>query len=87
MGNGLIELDVSTAGLLALRDCDGREQLSAPLHLERYRDRGEPDAWDLGLTTAPIPWAWCSRMTCNGSISPLVAHLALRRQLGASCGG
>ena len=48
MGNGLIDLDVSASGLLALRDRDGREQLSSPLQLERYRDRGEFwDAWDL----------------------------------------
>ena len=48
MGNGLIELDVSSAGLLALRDRDGRDQLSSSLQLERYRDRGEFwDAWDL----------------------------------------
>ena len=87
VGNGLIELDVSSAGLLALRDRDGRDQLSSSLQLERYRDRGEFwDAWDLAADYRSQPLG----VLCTDSLEwldqgPLVAHLVLRRQLGASC--
>ena len=87
LGNGLIELDVSAAGLLALRDRDGRDQLSSSLQLERYRDRGEFwDAWDLAADYRSQPLG----VLCTDSLEwldqgPLVAHLVLRRQLGASC--
>ena len=87
LGNGLIELDVSSAGLLALRDRDGRDQLSSSLQLERYRDRGEFwDAWDLAADYRSQPLG----VLCTDSLEwldqgPLVAHLVLRRQLGASC--
>ena len=87
VGNGLIELDVSAAGLLALRDRDGRDQLSSSLQLERYRDRGEFwDAWDLAADYRSQPLG----VLCTDSLEwldqgPLVAHLVLRRQLGASC--
>ena len=87
LGNGLIELDVSSAGLLALRDRDGRDQLSSSLQLERYRDRGEFwDAWDLAADYRSQPMG----VLCTDSLGwldqgPLVAHLVLRRQLGASC--
>ena len=87
VGNGLIELDVSAAGLLALRDGDGRDQLSSSLQLERYRDRGEFwDAWDLAADYR----SQALGVLCTDSLEwldqgPLVAHLVLRRQLGASC--
>ena len=87
LGNGLIELDVSSAGLLALRDRDGRDQLSSSLQLERYRDRGEFwDAWDLAADYR----SQALGVLCTDSLEwldqgPLVAHLVLRRQLGASC--
>ena len=87
LGNGLIELDVSSAGLLALRDRDGRDQLSSSLQLERYRDRDEFwDAWDLAADYRSQPLG----VLCTDSLEwldqgPLVAHLVLRRQLGASC--
>ena len=87
VGNGLIELDVSAAGLLALRDRDGRDQLSSSLQLERYRDRDEFwDAWDLAADYRSQPLG----VLCTDSLEwldqgPLVAHLVLRRQLGASC--
>ncbi|MGB0352244.1 MAG: alpha-mannosidase, partial [Synechococcus sp.] len=87
VGNGLIELDVSSAGLLALRDRDGRDQLSSSLQLERYRDRDEFwDAWDLAADYRSQPLG----VLCTDSLEwldqgPLVAHLVLRRQLGASC--
>ena len=87
VGNGLIELDVSSAGLLALRDRDGRDQLSSSLQLERYRDRGEFwDAWDLAADYR----SQALGVLCTDSLEwldqgPLVAHLVLRRQLGASC--
>lgn len=87
VGNGLIELDVSSAGLLALRDRDGRDQLASSLQLERYRDRGEFwDAWDLAADYRSQPLG----VLCTDSLEwldqgPLVAHVVLRRQLGASC--
>ena len=86
LGNGLLEVEVSAAGLLALRDHDGREQLSAPLQLERYRDRGEFwDAWDLaaGYRSHPLGVASTDDLQWLDQ-GPLVAHLVLRRQLGAS---
>ena len=87
VGNGLIELDASAAGLLAFRDRDGRDQLSSSLQLERYRDRGEFwDAWDLAADYR----SQALGVLCTDSLEwldqgPLVAHLVLRRQLGASC--
>ena len=86
LGNGLLELEVSAAGLLALRDRDGREQLSGPLELERFRDRGEFwDAWDLAADYRSQPLSVIS----TGSLQwldqgPLVAHLVLRRKIGSS---
>ncbi|BEV35607.1 glycoside hydrolase family 38 C-terminal domain-containing protein [Synechococcus sp. M16CYN] len=86
IGNGLIELDCSAEGLLQIRDRDGREQLATPLHLERYRDRGEFwDAWDLAAdyrehplgVEAIGPLQWIER-------GPLVAHVVLKRQFGSS---
>ena len=86
-GNGLIDIDVSAAGLLALRDRDGRNQLSSPLQLERYRDRGEFwDAWDLAADYRSQPLGVMSMDVVEWlDQGPLVAHLVLRRQLGASC--
>lgn len=87
VGNGLIELDVSAAGLLALRDRDGRDQLSSSLQLERYRDRGEFwDAWDLAADYRSQPLGVLRKDFLEWlDQGPLVAHLVLRRQLGASC--
>jgi alpha-mannosidase len=87
VGNGLIDIDVSAAGLLALRDRDGRNQLSSPLQLERYRDRGEFwDAWDLAADYRSQPLGVMSMDVVEWlDQGPLVAHLVLRRQLGASC--
>ena len=84
MGNGLIELDCSSEGVLQLRDRHGCEQLSAPLRLERYQDRGEFwDAWDLAADYGEHSLGvevldglqWVEQ-------GPLVAHLVLRRRFG-----
>ena len=86
MGNGLIELDCSSEGVLQLRDRHGCEQLSAPLRLERYQDRGEFwDAWDLAADYGEHSLSvevldglqWVEQ-------GPLVAHLVLRRRFGTS---
>jgi alpha-mannosidase len=86
MGNGLIELDCSSEGVLQLRDRHGCEQLSAPLRLERYQDRGEFwDAWDLAADYGEHSLGvevldglqWVEQ-------GPLVAHLVLRRRFGTS---
>ncbi|MDG2329815.1 MAG: glycoside hydrolase family 38 C-terminal domain-containing protein, partial [Synechococcus sp. cluster2_bin.44] len=86
MGNGLIELDCSSEGVLQLRDRHGREQLSAPLRLERYQDRGEFwDAWDLaadyGEHSLSVEMLDGLQWVEQG---PLVAHLVLRRRFGTS---
>ena len=86
IGNGLLELDVSSQGLLQLRDRDGRKQLSSPLIVERYRDRGEFwDAWDLAADYRSFPLG----VTNDASLQwlergPLVAHLVMRYQFGFS---
>jgi alpha-mannosidase len=86
IGNGLIELDCSSEGVLQLRDRHGCEQLSAPLRLERYQDRGEFwDAWDLAADYGEHSLSvevldglqWVEQ-------GPLVAHLVLRRRFGTS---
>jgi alpha-mannosidase len=86
IGNGLIELDCSSEGVLQLRDRHGCEQLSAPLRLERYQDRGEFwDAWDLAADYGEHSLGvevldglqWVEQ-------GPLVAHLVLRRRFGTS---
>ena len=71
-----------------MRDRDGRDQLSSSLQLERYRDRGEFwDAWDLAADYRSQPLGvLCTWMSLEWlDQGPLVAHLVLRRQLGASC--
>ncbi len=86
MSNGLIALDCSSEGILQVRDSHGCEQLSAPLRLERYRDRGEFwDAWDLAADYREHPlgvevvdgFEWIEQ-------GPLVAHAVLRRRFGSS---
>tara|TARA_B100001142_G_scaffold43642_1_gene39696 strand:- start:238 stop:2640 length:2403 start_codon:yes stop_codon:yes gene_type:complete len=86
MGNGLVELDFSSEGILQIRDSKGCDQLSAPLRLERYQDRGEFwDAWDLAAdysehslgVDVPDGLHWIEQ-------GPLVAHAVLRRRFGSS---
>ena len=86
MGNGLIELDCSSEGILQIRDAQGCDQLSAPLRLERYQDRGEFwDAWDLAADYGEHSlgvdvldgFQWIEQ-------GPLVAHAVLRRRFGSS---
>jgi alpha-mannosidase len=86
MGNGLVELDCSSEGILQIRDSNGCDQLSAPLRLERYQDRGEFwDAWDLAADYSEHSLGvdvldglhWIEQ-------GPLVAHAVLRRRFGSS---
>ena len=86
MGNGLVELDCSSEGILQIRDSKGCDQLSAPLRLERYQDRGEFwDAWDLAADYSEHSLGvdvldglhWIEQ-------GPLVAHAVLRRRFGSS---
>tara|TARA_B110000003_G_scaffold145465_1_gene146468 strand:- start:2281 stop:4962 length:2682 start_codon:yes stop_codon:yes gene_type:complete len=86
MGNGLVELDFSSEGILQIRDSKGCDQLSAPLRLERYQDRGEFwDAWDLAADYSEHSLGvdvldglhWIEQ-------GPLVAHAVLRRRFGSS---
>jgi alpha-mannosidase len=86
MGNGLVELDCSSEGILQIRDSKGCDQLSAPLRLERYQDRGEFwDAWDLAADYSEHSLSvdvldglhWIEQ-------GPLVAHAVIRRRFGSS---
>ena len=54
--NGLLTCQICRDGLISLQGPDGVEQLSGPLKLRRYRDRGEFwDAWDLAANYREHP--------------------------------
>ena len=54
--NGLLTCRICRDGLISLQGPDGIEQLSGPLQLRRYRDRGEFwDAWDLAANYREHP--------------------------------
>ena len=54
--NGLLTCQICRDGLISLQGPDGVEQLSGPLQLRRYRDRGEFwDAWDLAANYREHP--------------------------------
>ena len=86
MGNSLVSLDCSEAGVLQLRDAAGADQLSGPLQIARYADRGEFwDAWDIAADYRAHPL----EVRSLGEVQvleagPLVGHLALRFQVGLS---
>ncbi len=86
--NGLISTEVGPEGLLQLWGATAQQQLSAPLQLRRYGDRGEFwDAWDLagnyrehllefdGLASAELI-----------DQGPLLTHVRWRFQVGCSPG-
>ena len=86
ISNGRLAFDLSDQGLLQLRDALGVEQLSAPLQLNRFADRGEFwDAWDLAedYREHPMP------VECTSGVEfletgPLLAHAVLRYRIGLS---
>ncbi len=86
LSNGRLTLELDRRGLARLQDEQGVDQLSEPLQLRRYRDRGEFwDAWDLAADyseqSLPMDDDWQLELLEQG---PLVARVALRRSLGDS---
>ena len=86
LSNGRLTLELDRRGLARLQDEQGVDQLSAPLQLRRYRDRGEFwDAWDLAADypeqSLPMDDDWQLELLEQG---PLVARVALRRSVGDS---
>jgi alpha-mannosidase len=77
---------VSAQGLVQLRDANGVPQLSEPMRLLRFSDRGEFwDAWDLAsdYRQHPLPMAasWSAELVESG---PLTARIVLRTVAGLS---
>ena len=86
IGNGRLEVDLSSQGLVQLRDGQGIDQLSAPLQLKRFADRGEFwDAWDLAqdYRDHPLPVDALGEPELLET-GPLVAHAVLRYRVGLS---
>ena len=86
LSNGLVSADVSAHGLVQLRDGNGVPQLSEPMRLLRFSDRGEFwDAWDLAADYRqhPLPMAasWSAELVESG---PLAARIVLRTVAGLS---
>ncbi len=86
LGNGVVSADVSAHGLVQLRDGNGLPQLSEPMRLLRFSDRGEFwDAWDLAADYRqhPLPMAasWSAELVESG---PLAARIVLRTVAGLS---
>ena len=86
LSNGVVSADVSAHGLIQLRDGNGVPQLSEPMRLLRFSDRGEFwDAWDLAADYRqhPLPMAanWSAEFVESG---PLAARIVLRTVAGLS---
>ena len=86
LANSRLSVEVDRRGLTRLQDCQGVDQLSAPLQIRRYRDRGEFwDAWDLAGDyqdqPLPITGDWRLELAEKG---PLMARIVLRRSFGDS---
>ena len=84
--NDHLACDLSSEGVVQLRDSAGRKQLDHPLSIRRFRDRGEFwDAWDLpaDYRQHPLPvelggeLEWLER-------GPLVAQARLHVRVGSS---
>ncbi len=86
LSNGLVTADVGVHGLVQLRDGKGVPQLSEPLRLRRFSDRGEFwDAWDLAADyrqhVLPMAERWSAELVESG---PLTARMVLRTMAGLS---
>ena len=86
LSNGLVTADVGVHGLVQLREGKGVPQLSAPLRLRRFSDRGEFwDAWDLAADyrqhALPMAERWSAEFVESG---PLTARMVLRTMAGLS---
>jgi len=88
ISNGLLTVVLGPEGLEQLSDASGRQQLAAPLGLQRYRDQGEFwDAWDLAADyrahRRPLAWLGTPELLDEG---PLLAHICWRFRVGSSAG-
>lgn len=86
LSNGLVTADVGVHGLVQLLDGKGVPQLSKPLRLRRFSDRGEFwDAWDLAADyrqhALPMAERWSAELVESG---PLTARMVLRTMAGLS---
>jgi alpha-mannosidase len=86
LSNGLVTADVGVHGLVQLCDGKGVPQLSAPLRLRRFSDRGEFwDAWDLAADyrqhALPMAERWSAELV---ELGPLTARMVLRTMAGLS---
>ena len=86
LSNGLVTADVGVHGLVQLRDGKGVPQLSEPLRLRRFSDRGEFwDAWDLAADyrqhALPMAERWSAELVESG---PLTVRMVLRTMAGLS---
>ena len=86
LSNGLVTADVGVHGLVQLLDGKGVPQLSEPLRLRRFSDRGEFwDAWDLAADyrqhALPMAERWSAELVESG---PLTARMVLRTMAGLS---
>ena len=84
--NGLLTCQICRDGLMSLQGPDGIEQLSGPLQLRRYRDRGEFwDAWDLAANyrEQPLPLQSLGPPELRES-GPLMVLVVQRFQVGTS---
>ena len=88
IGNGLVSLEFGPEGLLQLWGVTEQKQLSAPLQLRRYSDRGEFwDAWDLAgnYRDHPLDLEGLSPPEVIDQ-GPLLTHVRWRFQAGRSSG-
>ena len=84
--NGFLTCQICRDGLMSLQGPDGVEQLSGPLQLRRYRDRGEFwDAWDLAANYRehPLPLQSLGPPELRES-GPLMVLAVQRFQVGTS---
>ena len=84
--NGFLTCQICRDGLMSLQGPDGVEQLSGPLKLRRYRDRGEFwDAWDLAANYRehPLPLQSLGPPELRES-GPLMVLAVQRFQVGTS---
>ena len=86
ISNHHLSCDISSEGVLQLRDCEGHSQLAHPLKMRRFRDRGEFwDAWDLpaDYRQHPLPVEMNTELQWLEQ-GPLVAHARLQLRIGSS---
>jgi len=86
LSNGLLSVDLSTQGLMQLRDSTGVPQLCNPMRLQRFCDRGEFwDAWDIASYYRQHPLPMSQHFEADlVEAGPLAARIVLRSVVGMS---